>query len=113
MPNKVAAMAEKLDKPTPTVPAFEVVVVDPNNAPVQYFDWIATGGRGPAGGTLNLVLAAIDYAIMTDGKPQAIVQARLRMSVNAAMNLHRFLGELLTGTGDAPSAPKPPSNTLN
>ena len=106
-------MAEKPDRPTPTAPAFEVVVVDPNHAPVQYVDWIVTGGRGPAGGTINLVLAAIDYAIMVDGKPQAIVQTRLRMSVNAAANLHGFLAALLSSTGNAPSVSEPPSNTLN
>ena len=79
----------------PAAPTLEVVVVDPHQAPVQYVDWIVTGGIGPAAGVVNVVLAALDYGVMTDGKPQAIVQTRLRMSVNVATNLHRFLGSIL------------------
>jgi hypothetical protein len=102
------------DKPeTPNAeaqPAIQVAVVDPNNAPVQYIDWIVTGGHGPSEGTVNVVLAAVDYAILTDGKPQAIIQTRLRMSVAAASNLHRFLGNILFAATQATASQ---SNSLN
>ena len=91
--------------------ASDVVVVDPHHAPVQYVDWIVTGGAGPAAGMVNVVLAALDYTMITDGKPQAIVQTRLRMSVNAAANLHRFLGTILTAAvASVPPAQSPPSS---
>ena len=101
-------MNDKPDPPKPAIAgsapgALEVVVVDPHNAPVQYVDWIVTGGHGPAQGTVNVVLAALDYTVVTDGRPQAIVQTRLRMSVSAAANLHRFLGNILFAA--APTAP--------
>jgi hypothetical protein len=98
------AVNEKPDQPSPPPSALEVVVVDPHNAPVQYVDWIVTGGVGPALGTINVVLAAVDYAVTTDGKPQAIVQTRLRMSLTAAANLHRFLGGILFAATPAPPA---------
>jgi hypothetical protein len=90
----------------PAAPNLEVVVVDPNNAPVQYVDWIVTGGVGPAAGVVNIVLAALDYTVVADGKPQAIVQSRLRMSVTVAMNLHRFLGGILSAAEPVPQSTK-------
>src|SRR5262249_36631646 len=91
-----ARMADEVTKPVPaTTQSLEVVIVDPHNATVQYVDWIVTGGVGPAAGMVNVVLAALDYTVVADGKPQAIVQSRLRMSVTVAMNLHRFLGGIL------------------
>jgi hypothetical protein len=100
-------MAEKNEEQR-AAPAQEVVLVDPHQVPVQYVDWIVTGGPGPAPGTLNVDLAAIDYAYTRDGRPQAILQARLRMSLSTAANLHRFLGELLTA-----ATPQPQSMSLN
>jgi hypothetical protein len=110
--NEVEAMTEKLDEPKPVVPSLEVIVVDPNKLPVQYVDWIVTGGLG-GNGVLNLALAAVDFTILVDGKLQAVVQTKLRMSVPTATNLHRFLGELLTATAGRPAPPNPPANTLN
>jgi hypothetical protein len=95
-------MDEKPDQPAHSPSPLEVIVVDPHNAPVQYVDWIVTGGVGPALGTINVVLAAVDYAITTEGKPQAIGQTRLRMSLTAAANLHRFPGGILFAATPAP-----------
>ncbi len=91
-------MADVPDLKPLALPAqIDVAIVDPHNAPVQYVDWIVTGGHGPSQGTVNVVLAAVDYGVLTDGKPQAIIQTRLRMSLAAAANLHRFLGNVLFG----------------
>lgn len=101
-------MTDKPDETEPAAPASDVIVVDPHDVHVQYVDWIVTGGLGPAAGTLNVVLAALDYTVTSGGRPQAIVQSRLRMSTSVAANLHRFLGGILF----APTPP-PQSNTLN
>ena len=101
-------MAEQETKPASPAPVLEVMVVDPHNAPIQYVDWIVTGGVGPAGGVVNVVLAALDHTVVTDGKPQAVVQSKLRMSVTVAMNLHRFLGGILSA-----AEPTPEPNKLN
>jgi hypothetical protein len=103
-------VTDKNEQPETAMPAQpQVVVVDPHHAPVQYVDWIVTGGPGPASGTINVVLAAVDYAMTgIDGRPQAIVQSRLRLSLGTAASLHRFLGDPLTA-----ASPKPQSNTLN
>jgi hypothetical protein len=90
--------------PTPETSALQVVVVDPHQVPVQYIDWIVTGGHGPSAGTVNVVLAAVDYAMVADGRPQAIIQTRLRMSLAAAANLHRFLGNILFAATPATAA---------
>jgi hypothetical protein len=104
-------MAEKLDEPKPAAAEPQVAVVDPHHIPVQYVDWIVTGGLG-SHGILNLALAALDFTAMVDGKPLAIIQSRLRMSVSTATNLHLFLGDLLASAGSTPVV-KPPSNVLN
>src|SRR5262245_48079469 len=54
---RTAAMADAAE-PKPIPPTIDVVVVDPHHAPVQYVDWIITGGHGPSQGTVNVVLAA-------------------------------------------------------
>lgn len=95
-------------EPKPLAPTIDVAVVDPHDAPVQYVDWIITGGHGPSQGTVNVVLAAVDYAVLSDGKPQAIIQSRLRMSLAAAANLHRFLGNILFA-----ATPTPPSQSTS
>ena len=99
-------MAEPLDKPEATVETPQPTIVDPHNVTIQYVDWIVTGGIG--NGVVNVVLAALDYSIMVDGVPRAVIQTRLRLNTTVATSLHRFLGEILTG-----ASPKPQSNKLN
>lgn len=79
-----------------------VSVIDPHNVPIQYFDWIVSGGSGA--GIVNVALAAIDHGIATNEAPRVILQAKLRMNVTVAANLHRFLGELLAGHSPKPTS---------
>ena len=100
-------------------PAERPEVVDPNNAPVIYVDWVVTGGVFEH--VVNLTLGTADHALKqsNDDLARVIIAARLRCSDEFAFRLHRTLGDIL-GIARSPDAkqagetpPSPPKNLIN
>ena len=100
-------------------PAARPEIVDPNNAPVIYVDWVVTGGVFER--VVNLTLGTVDHALKKseDDLAKVIVAARIRCSDQFALRLHRTLGDIL-GIARSPDAkqaeetpPSPPRNLIN
>jgi hypothetical protein len=108
------------EKLPPTATEQRLEVVDPNNVPVTFTDWIVTGGMFE--GVVNLTLGTIDHSLKRSDHELAriIIAIRLRCSHQFAIKLHSALGNIL-GLPSEPSesppkdvSPKTPSkNTIN
>ena len=87
-------------------------IVDPNNVPVVFVDWMITGGLHS--GVLNLALGTIDHSLNRPRAKQAriVVASRLRCSRDFAVGLHKLLGDILNGPQDS-NPETPPKMTLN
>ena len=91
-------------------------VVDPHNAPIQFVDWIVTGGMFQ--NVLNVTLGTIDHSMKESNEESArvVVATHLRMPREFATIVHTTLGNILglnpdqTGT---PTPSVPPQNTIN
>ena len=92
-------------------PAQRPEIVDQNNVPVVFVDWIITGGMHD--GVVNITLGTIDHAILgaSDGLARIVIGARLRFSRGFAVRLHKVLGDFLEPSA-APSEPQQPPPSL-
>jgi hypothetical protein len=95
-------------------------IVDPNNVPVVFTDWMITGGSFE--GVVNLSLGTIDHSLKRpeDAFARVIVSVRLRCSKAFALNLYNALGQILglerkpgDDPPDEPNPKKPPQNVIH
>ena len=82
-------------------------VVDPNNVPVIFVDWIVTVGVFE--NVVNLTLGSIDSSMKktNDDIPRIIVNARLRCTTEFIHRLATNLTEILPKDGQTQPPPSP------
>ena len=102
----------------PAPPNQRPEIVDPNNAPVIFADWIVTGGT--FNGVVNLTLGTIDHSLKrsNDELARVMVATRLRFSIPFARALQHALAKILTPPCEPSQSPSDdpeglPENLIN
>ncbi len=90
-----------------------VEIVDPNNVPVVFVDWLVNGGQFE--GVINVALGTIDHSLNPPGAKfgRVIVGSRLRLTKEFAGRLHKVLGDILGAPPDPQQDPAAPPKILN